>query len=38
MPVRMLATARTVADCTQSEALIDWIEAEHLLGRVDISA
>ena len=32
MPVRMLATAGTVADCTQSEALIDGIEAEHLLA------
>ena len=32
MPVRMLATARTVADCTQSEVLIDGIEAEHLLA------
>ena len=32
MPVRMLATAGTVSDCTQSEVLIDGIEAEHLLA------
>ena len=37
MPVRMLATAGTVADCTQAEALIDGIEidrieTEHLLA------
>ena len=32
MPVRMLATARTVADCTQAEALLDGIAAEHLLA------
>ena len=32
MPVRMLATAGTVADCTQAEALLDGIAAEHLLA------
>ena len=37
MSVRMLATAGTVADCTQAEALIDGIEidrieTEHLLA------
>ena len=37
MPVRMLAMAGTVADCTQTEALldgieIDRIETEHLLA------
>ena len=32
MPFRLLATAGTVADCTQSEALIDGITAEHLLA------
>ena len=31
MPIRMLATTGTVADCTQVEALIDGIPAEHLL-------
>ena len=31
MPVRLLAMAGTVADCTQAEALIDRIETEHLL-------
>ena len=30
MPVRLLATAGTVAHCTQAEALIDGIPAEHL--------
>ena len=28
----MLATAGTVADCTQAEALLDGIAAEHLLA------
>ena len=32
MPVRMLATAGTVVDCTQTEALLDGIPAEHLLA------
>ena len=32
MSVRMLATAGTVADCAQAEALIDGIAAEHLLA------
>ena len=32
MSVRMLATAGTVADCTQAEALLDGIAAEHLLA------
>ena len=32
MPVRMLATAGTVADCTQAEALIDGIGAGYLLA------
>ena len=32
MPVRMLATAGTVADCAQAEALLDGIAAEHLLA------
>ena len=31
MPIRMLATAGTVADCIQAEALIDGIPAGHLL-------
>ena len=30
MPVNLLITAGTVADCTQAEALIDGIAAEHL--------
>ena len=32
MPVNLLITAGTVADCTQAEALIDGIAAEHLLA------
>ena len=32
MPVRMLLTAGTVADCTQALALIDGIPAEYLLA------
>ena len=32
MPVRTLATAGTVADCTRAEALLDGIAAEHLLA------
>ena len=32
IPVRMLATAGTVDDCTRAEALIDSIAAEHLLA------
>ena len=32
VPVRMLATAGMVADCTRAEALIDGIAAEHLLA------
>ena len=32
MPVRMLATTGTVADCTQAEALLDDIAAEYLLA------
>ena len=32
MPVRLLATAGTAADCTRAEALLDGIEAEHLLA------
>ena len=32
MPVRMLATAGTVDDCAQAEALLDGIAAEHLLA------
>ena len=32
MPVRMLATAGTVADCTRAEALLDGIAAEYLLA------
>ena len=32
MPVRLLAMAGTVADCTQAEAFIEGIEAEHLLA------
>ena len=32
MPVRMLATAGTVADYTRAEALLDGIAAEHLLA------
>ena len=32
MPVRMLVTAGTVADCTQGLALIEGMTAEHLLA------
>ena len=32
MPVNLLITAGTVADCTQAAALIDGIAAEHLLA------
>ena len=32
MPVRVLITAGTVADCTQASALIDGLNAEHLLA------
>jgi hypothetical protein len=32
MPVRVLVTAGTVADCTQECALIDGIIAEWLMG------
>ena len=32
MPVRMLATAGTVADCTRAEALLGGIAAEYLLA------
>ena len=32
MPVNLLITAGTVADCTQAEALIDGIAAEHLMA------
>ena len=32
MPVRMLATAGTAADCTQAEALLDGTAAEYLLA------
>ena len=32
MPVRMVVTAETVADCTRVEALIEGIEAEYLLA------
>ena len=32
MPVRLLATAGTAADCTRAEALLDGIAAEHLLA------
>ena len=32
MPVRMLATVGTVADCTRAEALLDGTAAEHLLA------
>ena len=32
MPVRLLAMAGTAADCTRAEALLDGIEAEHLLA------
>jgi hypothetical protein len=32
MPVRVLVTACTVADCTQGSALIDGIFAEWLMG------
>ena len=32
LPVRMLLTAGTVADCTQALALIEDIPAEHLLA------
>ena len=32
MPVNLLITAGTVADCTPAAALIDGIAAEHLLA------
>ena len=32
MPVRMVVTAGTVADCTPAEELIEGIEAEYLLA------
>lgn len=32
MPVRMILTAGTTADCTQGLALIEGIAAEHLLA------
>ena len=32
MPVRVLITAGTVADCTQADKLIEGIQAEHLLA------
>jgi len=32
MPLRVLITAGTVADCTQADALIEGISAEHLLA------
>lgn len=32
MPVRVLVTAGTTADCTQAIALIDGIEAQYLLA------
>ena len=32
MPVRMVVTAGTVADCTQAGALIAGLAAEHLLA------
>jgi transposase len=32
MPVRILVTAGPVADCTQAEALIENIQAQHLLA------
>ena len=32
MPVNLLITAGTVADCTQAAALIDGIVAEYLLA------
>jgi len=32
MPVRILITDGTTADCTQASKLIEGIEAEHLLG------
>ena len=32
MPVRVIVTSGTVADCSQSSALIDGISAEHLLA------
>ena len=32
MPIRILITAGTIADCTQAESLIEGIEAEYLLA------
>ena len=32
MPVRVLITEGTTADCTQAESLIEGIDAEHLLA------
>ena len=32
MPVRMLATAGTMANCTLAEVLLDGIAAEYLLA------
>nr|WP_236953195.1 IS5 family transposase [Methylomonas denitrificans] len=32
MPVRVLVTAGTVADCTQASTLIEGLSAEHLLA------
>lgn len=32
MPVRILLTAGTTADCTQASALIEGLSAEHLLA------
>jgi len=32
MPVRVIATSATVADCTEASALIEGFEAEHLLA------
>ncbi len=32
MPVRVLVTSGSVADCTQAEELIEGLDAEHLLA------
>ena len=32
MPVRILLTAGTTADCTQAQALIEGLNAQHLLA------